>query len=32
MNYGTLIAYGSPQDITENQDVQSAYLGRKGDT
>lgn len=31
MNYGALIAYGSPQEIKENQDVQSAYLGRKGD-
>jgi branched-chain amino acid transport system ATP-binding protein len=31
MNYGVLIAYGSPQEIKENQDVQSAYLGRKGE-
>ena len=31
MNYGMLIAYGSPREIKENQDVQSAYLGRKGD-
>lgn len=29
MNYGALIAYGSPHEIQENKDVQSAYLGRK---
>jgi branched-chain amino acid transport system ATP-binding protein len=29
MNYGALIAYGSPREIQENKDVQSAYLGRK---
>lgn len=31
MNYGTLIAYGTPCEIQSNKDVQSAYLGRKGD-
>jgi branched-chain amino acid transport system ATP-binding protein len=30
MNYGSLIAEGSPQEIRNNQDVQNAYLGRKG--
>jgi branched-chain amino acid transport system ATP-binding protein len=30
MNYGSLIAYGSPQEIKDTQDVQSAYMGRKG--
>ena len=32
MNYGSLIAEGSPQEIRNNQDVQNAYLGRKGDS
>ena len=32
MNYGSLIAEGSPQEIKNNQDVQNAYLGRKGDS
>jgi branched-chain amino acid transport system ATP-binding protein len=32
MNYGTLIAEGSPQEIQNNPDVQNAYLGRKGDS
>jgi branched-chain amino acid transport system ATP-binding protein len=32
MNYGDLIAYGSPQEIKDNQDVQSAYLGKRGET
>jgi ABC-type branched-subunit amino acid transport system ATPase component len=30
MHYGSLIAYGSPQEIKDTQDVQSAYMGRKG--
>jgi branched-chain amino acid transport system ATP-binding protein len=29
MNYGRLIAEGSPQEIRRNQDVQNAYLGTK---
>ena len=32
MNYGSLIAEGSPQEIKNNQDVQNAYLGRTGDS
>jgi len=32
MNYGSLIAEGSPQEIRNNQDVQNAYLGRKRDS
>jgi branched-chain amino acid transport system ATP-binding protein len=31
MNYGSLIAEGSPQEIKNNQDVQDAYLGRTGE-
>jgi branched-chain amino acid transport system ATP-binding protein len=31
MNYGSLIAEGPPQEIKNNQDVQDAYLGRKGE-
>ncbi|OPY84222.1 MAG: Sulfate/thiosulfate import ATP-binding protein CysA [Smithella sp. PtaU1.Bin162] len=29
MNYGALIAYGAPQKIKENRDVQNAYLGKE---
>ena len=29
LNYGSLIAEGSPQEIRDNQDVQDAYLGKK---
>lgn len=29
LNYGSLIAEGSPREIRSNQDVQNAYLGRK---
>jgi len=29
LNYGSLIAEGSPQEIRNNQDVQDAYLGKR---
>jgi branched-chain amino acid transport system ATP-binding protein len=32
MNYGSLIAEGSPEEIKNNRDVQNAYLGRRGDS
>ncbi len=32
MNDGSLIAEGSPQEIKNNQNVQNAYLGRRGES